>query len=168
MAKTEEHKKEEDIEEAHAEAGDEPITAINVTPLVDVCLVLVIIMMVTAPMIMQAGIKVSATSAGSAVGLDTYAESLNINISKDLTVRVQNKLVASKDALNFISGQVNKLRTLKKSHGETNPKITASISADRDVPCWLVVKMLDLCKQSGADNLSMIRKKTQTKVIKEY
>jgi biopolymer transport protein TolR len=37
---------------------DEEITGINVTPLVDVCLVLVIIFMVTAPMMVQPILKV--------------------------------------------------------------------------------------------------------------
>ena len=42
---------------------EEPITAINVTPLVDVCLVLVIIFMAVAPMAVTLGIKVLETRA---------------------------------------------------------------------------------------------------------
>jgi len=43
--------------------SDEPITDINITPLVDVCLVLVIIFMVTAPLFSDPPIKVDLPSA---------------------------------------------------------------------------------------------------------
>ena len=47
---------------------DEPITDINITPLVDVCLVLVIIFMVTAPMMSEPPIKVQLPSAHTREG----------------------------------------------------------------------------------------------------
>ncbi|MEK7384605.1 MAG: biopolymer transporter ExbD [Elusimicrobiota bacterium] len=47
---------------------DEPITDINITPLVDVCLVLVIIFMVTAPMMSEPPIKVVLPSAHTREG----------------------------------------------------------------------------------------------------
>ena len=47
----------------------EAITSINVTPLVDVCLVLVIIFMVLTPLTMQAGIEVSNSRANASVGV---------------------------------------------------------------------------------------------------
>ncbi|OGR96059.1 MAG: hypothetical protein A2V88_13460 [Elusimicrobia bacterium RBG_16_66_12] len=47
---------------------DEPITDINITPLVDVCLVLVIIFMVTAPMMSEPPIKVQLPAAHTREG----------------------------------------------------------------------------------------------------
>ena len=47
---------------------DEPITDINITPLVDVCLVLVIIFMVTAPMMSEPPIKVQLPTAHTREG----------------------------------------------------------------------------------------------------
>ena len=48
------------------------ITDINVTPLVDVCLVLVIIFMVIAPMAMQSGIEVASSKVGAAKDAETW------------------------------------------------------------------------------------------------
>ena len=53
---------------AASSLDDEPITDINITPLVDVCLVLVIIFMVTAPMMSEPPIKVVLPSAHTREG----------------------------------------------------------------------------------------------------
>ncbi len=49
-------------------SDDAPITDINITPLVDVCLVLVIIFMVTAPMMSDPAIKVDLPKAHTREG----------------------------------------------------------------------------------------------------
>jgi|GEM_PF-232476 len=147
------------------EGGDEPITAINVTPLVDVCLVLVIIMMVTAPMIAQAGIKVSASAAGAAVGLSSKEETVSINILKSGAVKINDVVIPTEQWVPVLTARVAKVRQIKINKGEKSPKITASISAEDEVTCDQVVKMLDLAKQCGADNLSLIRK--QVKIVEK-
>ena len=48
--------------------GKGPMAYINVTPLVDVCLVLVIIFMVISPFAMQAGIEVASSRKGAMKG----------------------------------------------------------------------------------------------------
>src|ERR1700729_2899512 len=60
---------------------NEPLTGINVTPLVDVTLVLLIIFMVTTPMIMKPSINVNFPKAGSAD--QTAPAEFNVTITKD-------------------------------------------------------------------------------------
>ncbi len=61
--------------------SDDPITDINITPLVDVCLVLVIIFMVTAPMFSEPAIKVELPAAHTREGEE--ADKITITLSKD-------------------------------------------------------------------------------------
>ena len=67
---------------------DEPITNINVTPLVDVCLVLVIIFMAVAPMAVTFGIKVFETRPSTAEGKASVDENVNIKITEDGVIAV--------------------------------------------------------------------------------
>ena len=61
--------------------SDDPITDINITPLVDVCLVLVIIFMVTAPLFSDPPIKVDLPAAHTREGEE--GDKLTITLSKD-------------------------------------------------------------------------------------
>ena len=58
-----------------------PITGINITPLVDVCLVLVIIFMVTAPLMTQPSLPVELPKAKTKEGKET--DNITITITKD-------------------------------------------------------------------------------------
>ena len=66
-----------------SQKADEPITAINVTPLVDVCLVLVIIFMAVAPMAVTLGIKVLESRPSTAEGKASADENVSIRITAD-------------------------------------------------------------------------------------
>src|SRR5579885_3295698 len=89
--------------------GEGPITAINVTPLVDVCLVLVIIFMAVAPMAVTLGIKVLESRASTAEGKASAEENVNVK-SKDKTV------IVSADAKNHV-GQVVEVLDASKQAG---------------------------------------------------
>ncbi|PKL92518.1 MAG: biopolymer transporter ExbD [Candidatus Goldiibacteriota bacterium HGW-Goldbacteria-1] len=77
------------------DVGDdaEPITEINVTPLVDVCLVLVIIFMVTAPMMTQS--KLSVTLPKAATDESKNEDHVTITIDKDGKINVNETVVYS-------------------------------------------------------------------------
>src|SRR5688572_1346795 len=123
--------------------GDGPMSEINVTPMVDVMLVLLIIFMVTAPL-MQQGVAVKLP--------ETKAESLNVN--PDLVV-----LTITKDRHCFIG-------ETEIPYEELRDKITANIKlredkemylhADRDLPYGVVVDVMAIMKEAGVDNLGMV------------
>jgi biopolymer transport protein ExbD len=115
---------------------NESIADINVVPLVDIILVVLIIFMVTAPMIMKPSIKVNLPQAAS--GEQTVQTQLNVTIAANGTLSLNGKpadtTLISNEAKNALA---------------QNPDIQAVISADKDVPHGAVVQVLDLIKSAG-------------------
>ncbi len=116
------------------------LSEINVTPLVDVMLVLLIIFMVTAPLLQQ-GIDVNLPQAK---GKDLPPEErITIVIKKD-------GLIYMNDTPTAISDMRKKLEAASKS----NPNIF--LKADKDVPYGLVVEVMGDIKEAGIEKLGMI------------
>ena len=115
---------------------DEPISQINVTPLVDVTLVLLIIFMVTTPMIMKPSINVNLPKAASS---DQSAPGeLSVTISKDGKIYVNGQPVNE-----------NGLRDEAVKLVATKPESQAMISADKDTSHGSVMNVIDIIKTAG-------------------
>jgi biopolymer transport protein ExbD len=123
-------------------AEDEAISDINVVPLVDIILVVLIIFMVTAPMIMKPSINVNLPKAAS--GDKTTASQLNITISDS-------------GALNLNGSRSDEGAIQLKAQEELgkNPDVQAIIAADKDVPHGTVVRILDLIKSAGVKKFAI-------------
>jgi biopolymer transport protein ExbD len=128
-------------------AGEkDSITDINVSPLVYVSLVLVIIFMVTAPMVMQAGIIVGSSKVDAAQGQVSQNESVALRLTtKGIYLNDQGVTLESLPALMTAKLKVNK-------------KKVVTITSDDDVKHGVVVEVLDIAKQSGAEGLSIMKK----------
>lgn len=124
------------------DASDDLQSEINVVPLVDIILVVLIIFMVTAPMIMKPSINVNLPKAAS--GEATTPSKLNITIASDGTLNLDGKSV--QDA------EVNS-KALEEF--QKNPDVQAVISADKDVPHGRVVAVLDLVKSAGVKKFAI-------------
>lgn len=112
------------------------ISAINVTPLVDVTLILLIIMMVSSIYIVSQTLKVDLPRAKTS---DGPAESpLTLTIQRDGSL-LWNKVAIVEGALET---------ELKAASGK-NKDANVVITADRDVPHGTVVKFIDLARVSG-------------------
>jgi biopolymer transport protein TolR len=131
------------------------ITDINVTPLVDVSLVLVIIFMVTAPMMMQAGIIVASSKVDAAEGQVSQNESVAL------------RLTAEAIYLNDRPVTLETLPPLLTAKLKVNKKKVVTITADDDVKHGIVVSVLDISKQSGAEGLSIMKKPVMGKLDKD-
>ena len=121
------------------QADDEEITSINVTPLVDVCLVLVIIFMAVAPFAIQAGINVLQTKAKAAEGKTAASENVQIKLTAEGTLTINGR-PASFDQL-----QASLLDALAASKDKM-----VIVTADAKNKVGQVVEILDTAKQSGA------------------
>lgn len=116
---------------------DDLISEINVTPFVDVVLVLLVIFMVTAGFIVNKGLKIQLPQAAT-------AEKLSLQ-------RTFNILLASNGDL-FLDGKPTSVENLKstgaaaKAKGE---KVVAMISADKGVVYSSVVGVMDALRQVG-------------------
>jgi biopolymer transport protein TolR len=116
---------------------------INVTPFVDVMLVLLIIFMVTAPMMVQ-GLDVAPPQV-TAKSLETKEEQLMITVNREQQVFI-NDFQVSVDTLQ------DKLSKILQ--GRANPEVY--LKADRDVPYGTVAQVMAQIKDAGVDKLGMI------------
>ncbi len=121
----------------------ELMSDINVTPFVDVMLVLLVIFMVTAPMMIE-GLNVDLPEA-SAKPLDSEKEHLIISINKQQQIFI-NDFEISVESLR------NKL--LKILQGRTDRDVF--LKADKSIPYGTVVQVMAEIKGAGVEQLGMI------------
>jgi TolR protein len=116
------------------------LSEINVTPLVDVMLVLLIIFMVTAPL-MQQGIDVNLPKAK---GKDLPPEErISIVVKKGGTLFLNDQSISKAD-------MISKLTAISK----LNPNVF--LRADKDVPYGTVVEIMGDIKEAGIEKLGMV------------
>jgi biopolymer transport protein ExbD len=112
------------------------IAGINVTPLVDVTLVLLIIFMVTARIIVSQGMPMDLPKSASGEALQTI---FAVELTADGKTRVDSEAVADDEALT----------PLAKKAKSKNKDLRAVIRADKKVEHGRVIHVLDLLRRSG-------------------
>jgi biopolymer transport protein TolR len=118
------------------------LAEINVIPLVDVVLVLLIIFMVTAPMLYR----------GMDIKLPTSASNtIKPEIRAVLSIERDQRLYLDKDPVS-VAQLEHKLRVLKDEHAD----VSLYLRADRDVPYGVVVQVMDGVKKAGIEKLGMV------------
>lgn len=122
--------------------NNEAIADINVVPLVDIILVVLIIFMVTAPMFMKPTINVNLPKAAS--GDQTAPSKLNIALTADGRINLNGSFVTEQDVQGRALEEVGK-----------NADVQAIISADKDVPHGKVVGLLDIVKGAGVKKFAI-------------
>jgi biopolymer transport protein TolR len=123
--------------------SDRLMSDINVTPFVDVMLVLLIIFMVTAPMMMP-GVDVALPEA-TAKPLDSQKENLVITVNKDQQVHI-NDFAVEPDYLR------EKLASILANRSDRE----VYFKADKEVPYGIVAKVMAEIKAAGVEKLGMV------------
>lgn len=118
------------------------LAEINIIPLVDVVLVLLVIFMVTAPMLYRGMDITLPTSTSNTIRPE---ERIVLTIERD------QKLYMDKDAVSALELE-SKLRAARLR----NADISVFLRADRDVPYGTVVLVMDTVKKAGIEKLGMV------------
>lgn len=123
--------------------GDDTITNINVTPLVDVVLVLLIVFMVTTSYIVRAQIQVDLPKAATGQS-ETEAETVTLQVTEQGVYLLDNEAM-SLDAIGLEVGELV----------EEQPSVRAVIAADRGVEYGKVVDAIDTLKSNGLQDFAL-------------
>ena len=121
-----------------------PMAEINVTPMVDVMLVLLVIFMVTAPLLQQ-GVKVDLPDANAEPMKTSTEERIVLTLTKDGKAYIGKTEVPIERITEILSTN-EKLKTDKELY----------LHADQSLPYGLVVKVMAAAKAGGAETLAMV------------
>jgi biopolymer transport protein ExbD len=118
------------------------LSEINVTPFIDVMLVLLVIFMVTAPM-MQSGIGINLPQAET----DTKPaeEGLTLTVTKDQYIHIGDSTI-----------NINLLERRLTEYFANRPKKVVYLQADESLPYGVVVHIMDITKKAGVEILGII------------
>lgn len=117
------------------------ITDINVTPFVDVTLVLLIIFMVTATYIARGSLRVKLPEASSAGEMSRSPLILSVNDKGEYLL--ESKLATEPQVIAYIEEAVRK-----------NPEVEAVISGDKEVEYGKVMTLINLARKHGVRNFA--------------
>ena len=123
----------------------EPISEINVTPFVDVMLVLLIIFMVTAPLL-TTGVKVNLPESSSKV-LSEKDKTVTVTINKKKEIFIQKKKLTQTE-------MIKKLFELKKQKKE----LKIYIKGDKDLNYGEIIKVMGNINKAGFKKVALVTK----------
>lgn len=123
--------------------GPQPMSEINMTPLVDVMLVLVVIFILTAPLLVSA-VKVDLPKTPSAEVADA-PKSISVSIDKAGQVYVGDK-----------SSSLTDLSIALKQAAERNADTEVQLRADTTMPYGRVVEIMGLAQKAGLNRIGFV------------
>ena len=126
---------------------DEDITGINVTPLVDVMLVLLIIFMATTTYIVHQSIQVTLPQADSGTVLKGK-KNLSFVIDRNSNLFADGKDLSFEKVKEFIA-------QAQKNAKDDTKSLQALVSADKDTPHGTVIKLIDEVRKNGIKDFAI-------------
>jgi len=118
------------------------LSEINMIPLIDIMLVLLIIFMITAPM-MHSGIEVNLPRAETRTS--PAEERMIITITKDRKIYIENNPVT-----------LENVEDILREYFYGKERKVAFIKGDKNVPYGFVILVIDRAKKAGAENVGLI------------
>ncbi|MBL7714847.1 MAG: biopolymer transporter ExbD [Bdellovibrionales bacterium] len=119
------------------------LSEINVTPLVDVMLVLLIVFMVSAPL-MQQGVQVDLPKANAGTLTET-PEQIVLVVTKDKKILINEKVIKE-----------GTLRTWLETLSASKPNLDVFISADQGVPYGFVAQVMAEVKKAKIQRVGLV------------
>ena len=128
---------------------DGMVTGINVTPLVDIMLVLLIVFMVTAHFVSQSGIKVNLPKAATAEA--PASASLMVSVDRAGALRLMSQTV-----------DLNGLKASLARESKRDPGVRVTLAADGGLAYRQIVELLDVIKQVGVTRVALVSERYGT------
>ena len=124
-----------------------PMADINVTPMADIMIVLLIIFMVITPML-QKGVDVRLPQAGNTKERKDEPKTIVVAVKKDSTTYIGSQKLDDQ----------NQLQALVKERLQDLPEGARMIylKADEQLPYSEVMKVMDLCREAGVEEVALI------------
>ena len=120
----------------------ESLSDINVTPFVDVALVLLVVFMITAPILVKNSIRVQLPKSSQGTSLNP--KSLGLAVTRQGQMILDGQLMSDDALLARLKDEVSR-----------DPKIQIAISADAESIHQSFVNAVDLCKRGGVENFAI-------------
>jgi biopolymer transport protein ExbD len=120
---------------------DEPIAAINVVPLVDIILVVLIIFMVTAPLVLKPVIDINLPKATS--GENSAPTPLNIAVGRDGQISLNGQASTLADVTAYVTKII-----------QEKPDTAAILQADKTVTLERLTEIIDIVKSAGVKKVA--------------
>lgn len=132
------------------------MSEINITPLTDVMMVLLVIFMVTTPLIMKASIDINLPQAHAKQ--DAPVERLQIMLTQDGKIYLDRETVT-----------LSELEAKLKARFQSAPgaETSVTVAADKLVPYGDAVRILDVARQAGAQKLVLAAEPLPVKPLSE-
>jgi biopolymer transport protein ExbD len=128
--------------------GRSPIMSeINITPLTDIFLVLLIIFMVTSAAMVESGAKIALPEVDST---SSQPREITITVTPNHDIYVNSNLTAFEDLENVMHGLVS-----------ARPDIPVVLEGDREVLFGDAVKILSICQKAGASQIAIAAERRQ-------
>lgn len=127
---------------------EEPtIAGVNIVPVIDLCLVLLIILMVTSPMLETADLPVKLPQAST---IESKERNIAITISPDGRIAINTDIVEEGQ---FISKLQEELRK--------DPDILVILRVDKTAPYSSLTELISRCKKAGARHIAVGTEQTK-------
>ena len=123
------------------EENEDSINDINITPFVDVVLVLLVIFMVTTPMMVKTAMDLKLPSAENTDQVEK--KTLGVTVLKSGNVMLNGSLISPDD-----------LKAEIRSSTKSNPETQVILIADKMATHGMVIEVIDLVKGAGATNFA--------------
>jgi biopolymer transport protein TolR len=128
-----------------------PMAEINVTPMVDVMLVLLVIFIVTAPLLTSGvNVKLPQTTRAKSLPQDNKALTLYVERDGQLTLN------ETKLALDVLSARLQAVR-------EANPEVRVYVKGDSDVPYGLMMQVMGEVTAAGITQVAFVTEPAKAK-----
>jgi biopolymer transport protein TolR len=126
----------------HHAAEDEPMAEMNLIPLIDIALTLLIILMVTSAFIHRPGVSLHLPQSATREGAPETSKDMIISVSADGSYRVDGKL----ETTTYLQAKL-----LDVASRDRESRVL--VKGDRDVPYARIMEVMDIVRQAGLTHI---------------